>query len=59
MQELYDKIFILELDNKDNLIYRNSIILSLVELKHFVKSEKELLNGNFTNEITKFLKINR
>ena len=57
MQELYNKIFRLELDTKDNQIYQKSIILSWVELNNFVKTEKELLNGNFVNEIIKYFNL--
>ena len=57
MQELYNKIFRLELDAKDNQIYQKSIILSWVELNNFIKSEKELLNGNFVNEIIKYFNL--
>ena len=57
MIRLNKKIFRTEFDKKDNEIYQKSIILSWVELKNFVKSEKEFIKGNFENDIIKYFTL--
>ena len=51
MRNIYEKIFRIEPLNEDNKIFQKSYLLSWVELKHFLKLEKELLFGNFEQEI--------
>ena len=53
MTNLYDKIFTIQPDKKDAEIYKKSIYLSWVQLKHFIDSDKELLIGDFINDISK------
>ena len=55
MEKIYKKIYPDD-NNRDNRIYQNSIKLSWVELKHFVKKEI-LVSTAFLNDISKYLNL--
>ena len=57
MNKLYDKIFPIESNKKDNLIYQNSIKLSWVNIFHFLGNKKQYVLGSFINDINYYFKL--
>jgi len=57
MNKLYDKIFPIESNKKDNLIYQNSIKLSWVNICHFLGNKKQYVLGSFINDINYYFKL--
>ena len=53
MSKIYNKIFPLESDNKDNKIFQNTIILSWVEPKHFIPGKKNYVYDSFLPDVIK------
>ena len=53
MGKIYDKIFPMETDKKDDLIYNNCIILSWVEPHHFVPGKKNYEFEGFLPDVIK------
>ena len=57
MNKLYDKIFPIESNKKDNLIYQNSIKLSWVNIFDFLGNKKQYVLGSFINDINYYFKL--
>ena len=57
MNKIYDKIFPVELNRKDNKIYQNSIRLSWVQPYHFLGNKKQYVLGSFINDINHDFKL--
>ena len=57
MDKIYDKIFPLELNRKDNKIYQNSIRLSWVKPCHFLGNKKQYVFGSFLNDFNYYFKL--
>jgi len=54
MEKIHDKIYPLEPDEMDNLIYKNCILLSWVEPKHFFKERNNYIYDNFLTDIFRY-----
>ena len=54
MEKIYDKIYPLEPDEMDNLIYKNCILLSWVEPKHIIEGKINYTYDNFLTEIFRY-----
>ena len=57
MGKLYDKIYPNEPYEKDYKIFQKSVILSWVEVKHFVKGKRQLIFGSFLSDFLKNFKL--
>ena len=57
MDKIYDKIFPLEPNRKDNKIYQNSIRLSWVKPCHFLGDKKQYVFGSFINDFNYHFKL--
>ena len=57
MNKIYDKIFPLEPNRKDNKIYQNSIRLSWVKPCHFLDDKKQYVFGSFINDFNYHFKL--
>ena len=57
MGKIYDKIYPSEPYDQDNKIFQHSIRLSWTEPKHFIKSKRNFVLGNFLNDIKKYFKL--
>ena len=53
MGKIYDKIFPIDTNKKDDLIYNNSIILSWVEPRHFIPGKKNYVCEGFLPDVIK------
>ena len=56
MNKIYDKIYPVELSEKDTRIYQNSIRLSWVKPSHFLGDKKQYVLGSFINDISYYFK---
>ena len=54
MEKIHDKIYPLEPDEMDNLIYKNCILLSWAEPKHFFKERNNYIYDNFLTDIFRY-----
>ena len=55
MEKIYDKIYPLEPDEMDNLIYKNCILLSWIEPKHIIERKTKYINyDNFLTDMFKY-----
>ena len=60
LEKLYDKIFPIDVHQKDIIIYQNCVKCSWVELKHFVKGKNDYVLENFVPDtINNFKQINK
>ena len=56
MGKLYDKIYPIEPLEEDTKIFKQSILLSWTNPKHFLKTKKEFVFGSFENDVSENLK---
>ena len=59
MDKIYNKIFPIESNQKDSLVYQNSIKLSWVKTYHFLGNKKQYVLGSFINDVSKYFKLLR
>ena len=59
MDKIYNKIFPIESNQKDSLVYQNSIKLSWVKIYHFLGNKKQYVLGSFINDVSKYFKLLR
>ena len=57
MTKLYDKIYPIEPDEKDNRIFQQSVKLSWTKPIHFIKSKKQIVFGSFLKDIDKYFNL--
>ena len=57
MVKLYDKIYPIEPCDEDTKIFQKSVILSWIQPKHFLKSNKEFVFGSFENDVLEYFKL--
>ena len=57
MLRLYDKLFPLEPSDEENKNYKNTIIYSWAEPKHFIKDKADSTYNSFLPDIIKYLKL--
>ena len=57
MLRLYDKLFPLEPTDEENKNYKNTIIYSWTEPKHFIKDKADSTYNSFLPDIIKYLKL--
>ena len=57
MLKLYDKLYPQEPSNDENKNYRNTIIYSWTEPKHFIKKQRDSTFKSFLPDIIKYLKL--
>ena len=56
MSKIYDKIYPIEPYELDNKIFQQSVRLSWVEPKHFIKSKRQFVFGSFLSDVEIFFK---
>ena len=54
MEKIYEKIFPVEPDPEDNLIFRKCFLLSWVEPKHFIGNKKNYVFDSFLPDVIEF-----
>ena len=54
MEKIYEKIFPVEPDPEDNLIFRKCVLLSWVEPKHFIGQKKNYVFDSFLPDVIDF-----
>ena len=57
MDKLYDKIYPKESSIEDNAIFKQSVLLSWTKPKHFFRTKKEYVFGNFENNVLEYFKL--
>ena len=57
MGKIYDKIYPIEPLEKDNQIFKKTVLLSWIQPKHFFRRKKEYVFGNFENKIMEYFKL--
>ena len=56
MSKLYDKIFPIEPNQKDNIIFQRTVNLSWTKPEHFLGNKKQFVFGSFMKDIQKLIK---